>query len=59
MMSSKQTGFLLIISAFIVALLIVYFKLKSYKNTSNFTQKNCNDDTDCASGLTCNNYECQ
>lgn len=58
MMSSKQTGFLLIISAFIVVTLIVYFKLESFKNTSNFTQK-CSDDTDCASGLKCNNYECQ
>jgi len=58
MMSSKQTGFLLIVSAFIVALLIVYFKLESYKNTSNFTEK-CNNDTDCASGLSCKASVCQ
>ena len=58
MMSSKQIGFLLIVSAFIVAALIVYFKLESLKNASNFTQK-CSNDTDCASGLKCNNYECQ
>ena len=58
MMSSKQIGFLLIISAFIVAGLIVCFKLKCYRNTSNFTQK-CNNDTDCASGLKCKNSVCQ
>ncbi len=58
MMSSKQTGFLLIISAFIVALLILYFKLKSYKDISNFTKK-CKDDTDCAPGLSCKNSVCQ
>ena len=58
MMSSKQISFLLIVSAFIVAGLILYFNLKCYKDTSNFTQK-CNDDTDCASGLKCKKSVCQ
>jgi len=57
MMSSKQTGFFLIVSAFIVALFIVYFELKRDK-TNSFTQK-CRDDTDCAPGLKCVNGECQ
>lgn len=57
MMSSKQTGFFLMVSAFIVALLIVYFELKR-DNANNFTQK-CRDDTDCAPGLRCVNGECQ
>lgn len=57
MMSFKQTSFFLIISAFIVALFIVYFELKrDYVN--NFTEK-CRDDTDCAPGLKCVNGECQ
>lgn len=58
MMSSKQIGFLLIVSAFIVAGLIVYFNLECYKNMSNFTEK-CTNDTDCASGLKCVNSVCQ
>tara|TARA_X000000368_G_C22646926_1_gene543481 strand:+ start:270 stop:443 length:174 start_codon:yes stop_codon:yes gene_type:complete len=57
-MSSKQIGFLLIVSAFIVAALIVYFKLECYKNMSNFSEK-CSDDTDCASGLSCKESVCQ
>lgn len=57
MMSSKQTSFFLIVSAFIVALFIVYFELKR-DNANNFTQK-CRDDTDCAPGLKCVNGECQ
>ena len=57
MMSSKQTSFFLMVSAFIVALLIVYFELKR-DNVNNFTQK-CRDDTDCAPGLKCVNDECQ
>jgi len=56
-MSSKQTSFFLMVSAFIVALLIVYFELKR-DNVNNFTQK-CRDDTDCAPGLKCVNDECQ
>ena len=57
MMSSNQTSFFLIVSAFIVALFIVYFELKrDYVN--NFTEK-CRDDTDCAPGLKCVNGECQ
>jgi len=57
MMSSKQTSFFLMVSAFIVALLIVYFELKRDK-VDNFTKK-CKDDTDCAPGLKCVNGECQ
>tara|TARA_B100001996_G_C18637911_1_gene584434 strand:+ start:1104 stop:1274 length:171 start_codon:yes stop_codon:yes gene_type:complete len=56
-MSSKQTSFFLMVSAFIVALLIVYFELKR-NNVNNFTEK-CKDDTDCAPGLKCVNDECQ
>ena len=57
MMSYKQTSFFLMVSAFIVALFIVYFELKR-DNANNFTQK-CRDDTDCAPGLKCVNGECQ
>jgi len=57
MMSFKQTSFFLIVSAFIVALFIVYFELNRDK-TNNFTEK-CKDDTDCAPGLKCVNGECQ
>jgi hypothetical protein len=58
MMSFKQTSFFLIVSAFIVALFIVYFELKRDNNANNFTEK-CRDDTDCALGLKCVNGECQ
>ena len=57
MMSFKQTSFFLIVSAFIVALFIVYFELKRDK-VDNFTKK-CRDDTYCAPGLKCVNGECQ
>jgi len=56
-MSFDQTKFLLILSAFIIALCIMYVELKRDK-TDNFTKK-CKDDTDCASGLKCVNSECQ
>ena len=58
MMSFKQTSFFLVVSAFIVALFIVYFELKRDNNANNFTEK-CRDDTDCAPGLKCVNGECQ
>lgn len=53
MMTSKQTSFFLILSAFIVALMIFYFDLKREK----FNQK-CESDNDCAYGLKCDNSVC-
>jgi hypothetical protein len=57
MMSSKQTSFLLILSAFVVATFIVYFELKRIHNSTE-TFNECKNDTDCASGLKCKKNVC-
>ncbi len=53
-MTSKQVGFFLLLLAFMVASMIVYFEFKREK----FNQK-CEGDSDCAYGLKCNGGECK
>ena len=55
-MSPNQTSFFLIVSAFLVAALIVYFNFKR-DTVSNFTQK-CENDYNCVNGLKCVKGEC-
>lgn len=52
-MTPKQTKFFLILSAFIVAFMIVYLELKK----EDFNQK-CKTDVDCADGLKCYKNQC-